>query len=239
MQERRGYGRLGSNLVHKGGRYSLSANRFDIVLFDLDGTLIDTNHLIVTSFQHTFRTLLDREVPADQIYPYFGEPLPTTMARYAPERAQELVEHYREFNKAQHDLLVRKFPGVREMVQALVAAGVQVAVVTLKMTDMAQRGLRVCEIHGLFSLVVGSDATARHKPNPEPILFALQQLGAEPGPSVLMVGDSHLDIQCGRNAGVKTAAVGWSQQTRELVEESGPDFWAETPEALRKLVLGE
>ncbi len=213
--------------------------RFHTVLFDLDGTLIDTNHLIVASFQHVFRTHLSLEVPAEEVYRCFGEPLPTTMARYAPDRADELVDHYRAFNKTQHDLLVRQFAGVREMLQGLVAAGVQIAVVTSKRTDTAWQGMRVCQIDEFFSVVVGMDATEKHKPNPDPALHALVELNAKPGSHALMVGDSYFDILCGRNAGLKTAAVGWTVQTRESLGANQPDFWVESPAALLELVLGE
>ncbi|MFZ5817009.1 MAG: pyrophosphatase PpaX [Bacillota bacterium] len=210
--------------------------RFSVLLFDLDGTLIDTNHLIVTSFQHVFREHLKREVAAEEIYPFFGEPLPRTMARYAPERAEELVERYRAYNISQHDLLVRPFPGVPEALTALQAAGLRLGVVTSKRTELAQRGLRVCGLERFFATLVGMDATEKHKPDPEPVLEALRRMGEEPGPHVLMVGDSIYDIQCGRNAGCATAGVGWTVG-RSALEASGPDHWVEEPADLVRLVL--
>lgn len=211
--------------------------QFSVVLFDLDGTLIDTNGLIVTTFQHVFRTHLGREVPADEIYPYFGEPLPRTMARYAPERAEELVDHYRAYNITIHDQMIRAFPGVPETLAALFQASLRLGVVTSKKGDLARRGLSVCGLDPFFTTLVGMDATERHKPDPEPVLEALRRMGEAPGPHVLMVGDSPFDIHCGRNAGVRTAAVGWTVN-RATVEASGPDYWVEGPADLRDLVLG-
>lgn len=211
---------------------------FTTVLFDLDGTLLDTNHLIVTSFQHTLKEKLGLELTAEEIYRYFGEPLVTTMERYAPERALELTEFYRTFNEANHDQLLRQFDGVMEMLQRLKAAGIKLAVVTSKRVDLARRGLQVSQMESLFDAVVGLDETEKHKPNPEPALLALQRLGEEPGPHVLMVGDSRFDILCGRNAGLKSAAVGWTVQDREVLGATQPDFWIEHPADLIGLVLG-
>lgn len=210
---------------------------FSVVLFDLDGTLINTNDLILASFQHTLREKLGLEVPPEEIYQYFGEPLVYTMARYAPDRAEELADFYRVFNHANHDQLLRNFEGVSEALSTLHTAGVQLAIVTSKHVALARRGLRVANLDKYFPVVVGMDETEKHKPEPEPALLALQRLGVEPGPHVLMVGDSRFDILCGRNAGCKTAAVGWTVQDRAQLAESRPDFWLEQPGDLVDLVL--
>jgi pyrophosphatase PpaX len=211
---------------------------FSVVLFDLDGTLIDTNHLIVTSFQHVLREKLGLNVAASDIYKSFGEPLPTTLERYAPGRGLELTEFYRTFNQANHDALVRQFEGVRELLQDLREAGIKLGVVTSKQRHLAERGLRVCGLEGMVDTVVGMDETDKHKPLPEPIYLALERLGEQPGPHVLMVGDSRFDIECGANAGVKTAAVGWMAQDRSALAQTHPDHWVESPAELRVLVLG-
>lgn len=207
---------------------------FSVVLFDLDGTLIDTNHLIVTSFQHTLKEKLGLEVSEAAIYKHFGEPLPTTMARYSPDLAEELTDFYRVFNLANHDALVRNFEGVREMLADLRAAGVKLGVVTSKRRDLALRGMQVCGLQDCFDTVVGMDETEKHKPEPEPVFLALERLGARPGAHVLMVGDSRFDVECGRNAGVRTAAVGWTVQDRSGL---APDYWVESPADLTELVL--
>jgi pyrophosphatase PpaX len=212
---------------------------FAVVLFDLDGTLVDTNDLIVKSFQHTFREKLGREVGADEIYPYFGEPLTTTMERYSKERAVELTDFYRTFNVANHDFLIRQFDGVLEALTALRTAGTRLGIVTSKMHEMARRGLRVSRIEAFFDTVVGMDETEKHKPEAEPALLALRQLGVEPGPHVLMVGDSRFDILCGKNAGLKTAAVAWAVTGRDALVQSNPDHWLKSPADLVPLVLGE
>lgn len=212
--------------------------KFSVVLFDLDGTLINTNDLIVATFQHVLREKLGLEVPPAAIHQYFGEPLPVTLGRYAPDRAEELTEFYRVWNKANHDILIRNFEGIREMLQALKDAGVKLGIVTSKMRVGAFRGLRACGLEGFFDTVVGLDDTERHKPDPAPALLALERLGERPGDHVLFVGDSHFDILCGRGAGVQTAAVGWTMLVREQLAKAQPHHWVEDPTELAALVLG-
>lgn len=212
---------------------------FSVILFDLDGTLINTNDLIVHTFQHVLKEELGLEVSAEELYTYFGEPLPATMARWSPARAEELADAYRIYNMANHDRLLRQFEGVREALEELRTAGVKLAVVTSKKRDTALQGLRVSGLTQFFDAVVGMDETEKHKPDAEPALLALARMGEQPGDHVLMVGDSKFDILCGHNAGIKTAAVGWTVQRREVLSESGPDHWIEHPAELVTLVLGK
>lgn len=211
---------------------------YSVVLFDLDGTLIDTNHLIVQSFQHVLRSQLGLEVPAAELYPFFGEPLGRTLARWSAERAESLVAEYRVFNITNHDRLVRQFPGVNEMVKSLAEMGITLAVVTSKGRDVARQGLEVAGLDPFFPVLVGLEDTTRHKPEPDPALRALELLGEQPGPHVLMVGDSRFDVLCGRNAGLHTAVVGWTTQEKEQIDAAGPDHWVDAPQDLLRLVTG-
>ncbi|MCG0238251.1 MAG: pyrophosphatase PpaX [Firmicutes bacterium] len=208
------------------------------VLFDLDGTLIDTNELILVSFDHVFREHLGLQVPRAQVVRHFGEPLSTILARFAPpERVPELIAAYRAFNLAHHDRLVRPIPGVRAALDRLRAAGVPLAVTTSKRRETAYRGLRLFGLEGYFQAVVTWEDATRHKPDPEPVLVTLDRLGVPPGDRVLMVGDSVSDLLAGRAAGVRTAAVAWSLVPRAELEACAPDFWLERPEDLIGLCL--
>lgn len=213
--------------------------QFRTVLFDLDGTLIDTGPLIIACFQHALRQGLGVEVQPEQLIPHFGEPLPVTMARFAPpERVPELVALYRQHQDRLHDRLTRPIPGVAEMLAALQQAGIRLGVTTSKMTERARRGLRLFGLEGYFAAVVGWDGTGRHKPDPDPVWRTLDLLGERPGPQVLLVGDSTFDLEAGRRAGVRTAAVGWSALPRDVLAAAQPDFWVETPGDVVRLCLG-
>lgn len=213
--------------------------RFSTVLFDLDGTLVNTNELIIASYDHVFRSCLNRTVPRETIRAHIGETLLKTMTSYDAERAEELVDCYRTFNQEHHDRLIERYEGVQEAIHALHAAGVKLAVVTSKNTEMARRGLKVAGLDPYFDLVIGVDQVERPKPDPQSIFVACEKLGAQPGSDVLMMGDTHFDIRTGRNAGVKTICVGWTIQDRAELEALHPDFWVEEPGDLVRLVLGE
>jgi len=211
--------------------------RFTTALFDLDGTLVDTGPLIVKSFQHTFRTALDRDISEQEVYRHFGETLEETFKQYAPGRVAELLQIYRTFNQANHDRLVIRLDGMEEAVRTLHRHGVKLAVVTSKLSRTARRGLEVSGLLPYFDTVVGVEMTDRHKPDPTPLYLALELLGETAGQHVLMVGDTTADVCCGKNAGVQTAVVGWSHIERAELEAAAPDHWLEQPRDLVRLVL--
>lgn len=221
-----------------------------VILFDLDGTLIDTNHLICTTFQHTFRSELGLEIPDDVIRSYFGEPLTATFARdgFARRSADgvvdvahvdQLVNAYRKFNLEQHDLLVREIAGIKNLVASLHSLGFKLAIVTSKKCSVAQMGLAACGLAEFFDVLVGMDTVTQHKPHGAPALYALQLLQESPGQHVLMVGDAPVDIYCGHNAGIRTCAVGWTSLARAALEEAKPHHWAETPADLLDIILAK
>lgn len=213
-------------------------NPIRCVLFDLDGTLLNTNHLIIESFRHTFRHHLGIEIAPEDIYPYFGEPLITTLKRYSPELAEAMIETYREFNWANHDRLTTPFPGTARCLDGLHARGCRVGVVTSKLRRTAQHGLEFFGLSRWVEVVVAYEDTDRHKPNPEPILRALEILKVRPE-GVLMVGDSPLDLRCAQAAGVRSAAVAWSVYPLEQLAAEKPDYVLDHLEDLLELALAK
>jgi len=212
------------------------------LLFDLDGTLIDTVDLILRSFEHTLRALLpSHPATRDVLRAFLGDPLQVTFSRLAGGDAaltERLVTTYRAFNHAHHDALVKEVPGMRAAIEALAAAGCTLAIVTSKTTALAERGLAVCGLRQFFPVVVGVDACAEHKPHPGPALEALRRLGVAPGGTVVFVGDAPADILCGRAAGcAATVAVEWTALDRASVEAAGPSHWVADAPAMAALLL--
>ena len=195
----------------------------DTVLFDLDGTLVDTNDLIITSFEYTLAQFFPNEKKEFNILPYVGEPLVETFSRIHPEKAAEMVEVYRIHNAEHHDELIKEYDGVYETVKELKQLGVKLAVVTNKLRQPALRGLEMARLDSFFDVVVTFDDVERAKPDAEPVMKALRQLGAEPESS-MMVGDSQFDIEAGNRAGTKTAGVAWSLKGKEFIEHLEPDY---------------
>jgi len=196
------------------------------VLFDLDGTLLNTNDLVLESLQHTVRTHLGIEIEARNLYKYFGQPLVRIMADLNPEKADQMVNTYREYSALKHDEMVRLFPGVPETIRRLKSRQIPIAVVTSKIKSLAVGGLELFQLDKVFDACIGFEDTERHKPEPEPILKALEVLGICPDKRhTVMVGDSPFDIACAHNAGVFGAAVQWSLHPREVLEAYKPDLW--------------
>jgi len=213
------------------------------VLFDLDGTLIDSIELILNSAKHAFR---DRagHVPSDAEWlTGVGIPLAAMFRRYArdDDEVNTLIAKYREYQLAHHDRLVRCYDQVVETVDFIRAAGHPVAIVTSKTGWLARRGLDHVGLGAHFDVIVGCDACERHKPDPEPVFLALQKLGYHPAESVF-VGDSVHDIAAGNAAGVMTIAALWGPFSREDLVASNPTHYlrriADLPRLLADVQAG-
>lgn len=207
--------------------------RFPVVLFDLDGTLVDSGPIILASYKHATRTVLDIDVPDAQLMALVGGPgLSEQMRRFSEERAEELVRVYRAHNEPLHDGLT-SFPGVEDALHRLKAEGRRLGVVTAKRRPTVELAFRAVPIGGLFDVVVGSEDTERHKPDPDPILRALELLGAQPADAAY-VGDSPYDIAAAHAAGVHAIWVSWGgiHDEQRIREGAHPDAVAHTAEEL-------
>jgi len=206
----------------------MSSTRPLAALFDLDGTLIDSIELILDSARHAFIGR-DGHVPSDAEWlTGVGIPLATMFRRYARDEAEvdALIGKYREYQLANHDRLVRSYETVADTVAALRAAGHPMAIVTSKAGWLARRGLETVGLGSHFDVVVGCDSSERHKPDPEPVLMALDRLSYQAHEAVF-VGDSIHDMQAGKAAGVTTIAALWGPFSREDLVASAPDFYLE------------
>ncbi len=201
-------------------------------LFDLDGTLIDSIDLILRSYRHTMRIhRSDAPLPPDDVWMKgLGTPLWVQFRHWTDEEAEieAMVETYRAYNLSHHDALVKPYDGVVAEVLKLKAKGKQLGVVTSKLKDGAMKGLRLVGLDQAFEIVIGAGDVTHPKPHPEPVLKALDLLDASPERTVF-IGDSRHDLESGRAAGVKTAAVLWGPFDRPHLEDLAPDFWLEKP----------
>lgn len=221
------------NVTIRGGRHLIKA-----VLFDLDGTLIDTNNLIIQSFKHTYKKHLNEDVPESEILMYFGEPLLDTLARYDKDNAHILIQTYRAYNEAIHDELTKEIAGVKETLRELKALGIKLGVVTSKRGELAERGLKLFNLQDFMEVIVTPEHTAKHKPDAEPVLKACELLKIQPE-EALMVGDSHFDILCGNNAGAKTCLVKYTALPVEKIMIHNPDFAVDEIKDILEIVRKE
>jgi pyrophosphatase PpaX len=192
------------------------------VLLDLDGTLVDTVPLILASVRHAFDGR--RRAPDErQWVAGMGMPLRVQLAAWAEDGAdlELLVSRYRDFQGRHQGAMMRAYDGAVAAVEALKARGHPVAVVTGKLAGMAGRTLAQVGLDGAVDALVGSDSCPHHKPHPEPVLLALERLGRAPAEG-LFVGDSVVDVQAGRAAGVTTVAALWGATAGEVLLAQEP-----------------
>ncbi|HEX5700735.1 MAG TPA: HAD hydrolase-like protein [Rubrobacter sp.] len=195
------------------------------VLFDFDGTLVDTTEMIHQSMRHATSSVLGREdIPRETLLANVGQPLPRQMELIDTENAESLLEAYRSHHERHHDALIREFPGVEESLGRLGSAGIKVAVVTSKRRPSVEMALGI--FPGLRNVVdrfVTLEDTTHHKPHPEPLLRALQLLGGIPRERAAYVGDSPFDVQAAKAAGLTSVAVSWGAFSEDALRASEPD----------------
>ena len=209
------------------------ANR--TVLFDLDGTIADTIPLIVATYQRTVRTVLGWEPTFEQCKQWIGRSLRETCIGLAPERVDELMQSYLEWNLANHRDYVRPFPGVGEVLDDLAGAGRTYGVATSKRYHSAVLSLECAGLTGRIPLLATEENTTTHKPSPEPLLFALARAGVEPADAVY-VGDAVVDMQAAKAAGMASIAVTWGvAEAGELAAER-PTEIVDSVDELRDLL---
>lgn len=195
------------------------------LLFDLDGTLVDTVGLILSSMRAAFEGHPGRRPTEAEWIAGMGKPLRVQLAEFVdPADLEQVVDRYRTHQQANHDRMTRAFAGAVETVALLKRRGHPIGIVTSKFLQPAERTLRWVGLASHVDVVVGADSVPRTKPDPLPVLHALERLGRRP-PRALFVGDSPHDIAAGNAAGVVTAAALWGACSRECMAPAGPAHW--------------
>lgn len=213
----------------------MKANKIDTVLFDLDGTLVDTYDLILESYLHTFEKYAPNQFTREDCIKFIGPSLREAFESVLPEKAEEMMAYYRKFNVEKHDELIKEFDGVFETVKTLHEKGYKLAIVTTKIRETAIQGLKATNLDSFFDTVIGFDDVEKVKPDSEPLQKALDLLGSRAEQAV-MVGDSFHDIVGAKNAGVISVACSWSIRGREFLESYEPDYIIDHMSELLKIV---
>ena len=206
--------------------------RFPTVLFDLDGTVVDSGAIILASMRHATREVLGRDYSDDELMQAVGGPgLEAQMHALAPEHVERLVDVYRAHNIPLHDELEACL-GIEDVLARLNEEGCRLGVVTAKRRDTAQLAFDRVGLGHFFAAVVGGDETERHKPDPAPLLLGAERLGADPAETAY-VGDSPFDVRAAKAAGMFAVAVTWGRiHDRSRLEAEKPDAIVDTAEEL-------
>lgn len=212
------------------------APRWQSVVFDLDGTLCDTIALILASFRHAWDEVLHQELDETVARGWIGSTLTDTFAPHGA-LAQQLNDSYVRYNLENLERLQASYPGVAELLDDLGAAGVATGIATSKRRTTAERSLAAAGLTGRVVLAATMDETTRHKPDPAPLLKALEVMGVEAGHAVY-VGDARVDMQAARAAGMDAVGVTWGAGTREALLAEDPTAVVDTVDELHRVLLG-
>lgn len=193
------------------------------LLFDFDGTLLDTNELIVQTFLSVLGEHFPGEYGREDVLHFIGPSLEQTFTKIAPGKVSELSDQYRRLNRTLHDELVSEYDGVAETLRTLKSRGLKMAIVSTKREETILHGLKLMGVQDVFDVLVALDHVQNPKPHPEPLELALRLLEADQQ-GALMIGDNSHDIEGGKNAGVRTAGVAWTAKGEEFLASFEPDF---------------
>lgn len=216
----------------------MAMRNYEYYLFDFDGTLLDTDGIIYPSFEYIFRKYLDHEIDRVEISSQLGMPLSGILRRYFGSLDEgdlaKLVDEYEDYQSTHLADTVSFFPGVSEILQILVASGKKCAIVTSRGKASCADYLKRLGAESLFAVSVTIESTNNHKPHPEPVLYAMSELGVSDASKVIFIGDSEYDIEAGQRAGIDTALALWGRV--EPYESSvKPTYYLSSPRLLNNL----
>ena len=213
---------------------------FDTILFDMDGTVLDTLHDLWASTNAILRALGHPERSLDEIRSFVGNGAANQIRRAMPEGSSDAalsdaLARYQTYYAAHCRDHTRPYEGILPVLETLSAAGKQLAVVSNK-PDRAVKLLSAEHFGALMPVAIGETPERRRKPAPDTVLAALEALGAAKAGAVY-VGDSEVDVATAQNAGLPLIAVGWGFRSREQLEAAGAKVIVETPQELVRLCL--
>ena len=230
-------------------------SRIRTLLFDFDGTLMDSTQIIVQSWQQVYKKVTGKETELETILSTFGSILGDAIADAFPdEPTDELIKIYRDHNQEHFLEMIDLYPGIEKMLTELKRSGITMALVTSRLKRTTMQAVGKFGLDRYFDVVITANDCTKHKPDPEPILVALEKLNELKARScteetdkkvidpdtVMMVGDTIYDRECARRAGVKCALVAWapSVDVHSLRESDRPEYLIEKPEDLPEIVKG-
>lgn len=208
---------------------------FNVVLFDLDGTLVDSIPLIRKSYQNVF-TEMQIQWTDSHMTTLAVLPIKESAKIYAKQRQKEFLTSFFKHYLGEHNSLMKMFPGTVEMLQLLKNHGCRLGIVTSKSRLGTTACLDFLGITDILDVIITDDDATHHKPHPEPLIKALELLSTPPT-DALYIGDSHLDIIAAKSAGIKAAYVTWGAGNNDDIQQYEPDYVVENWDELIHLII--
>jgi len=218
------------------------------IIWDFDGTLANTNEIIIASWQATLMHYLGHELPTRDIEATFGETLVYTIPNFLPGiDVDEVIDFYREFQDSHHEVYnVRLFDGIRELLEELKSRGCLIGIGTSRTAYSLQNYMEELGIEHLVDVTVSMNDVTNHKPHPETAEVVLSKLMARDGSAcdnakeaAIFIGDTKFDIGCANAAGIDSVLVGWSHYVdKDVLAADGyvPTYEIDRPSDLLKLI---
>jgi pyrophosphatase PpaX len=205
-------------------------------IFDFDGTLAHSEPAYREAFLHSIRLHTGLEITDDEFRDFWNVTPQEVLSRYSAEMLDEMLVSFEEHYYANHHHHLTPYEGITELLESLNDRGAQIAVVSLKPRRAGEREIDFTGLRSMIDLSVWGDDVEKAKPEPDGVIRAMADLGADPA-STLVIGDSPADIMMGRAAGTRTAAALWSGAGRERLMAESPDLALEAPADLLKAVM--
>lgn len=199
--------------------------KINTVLFDLDGTLVDSNELIIQSFKETFKRYQpNHNYSRQQFIEMIGPPLKETfrIVSEEPKIINEMIDFYRNFYQKHEFEYISLYPNVIETLDQLKKLNINLGIVTTKFKESAMPSIKHFQIDKYIKNYSFLGSVKEHKPSPQPIFHALEQCSNVD--LALMVGDNPSDIMAGKNANILTCGIEWSLVKDKLIL-TNPTFW--------------
>jgi HAD superfamily hydrolase (TIGR01549 family) len=209
--------------------------KFEGLIFDIDGTLTSTNELIFNSFNHIAKKYLDRTFTDNEIITLFGPTEDVILKELCGKNFEAAKKDYYEYYKSHHNI-ANLYRGIKELLDYLKSKGVLLSVFTGKGRQASLITLEELSIINYFDLIVTGDDVANHKPSSEGIMIFVNKYNLKKD-EVLMIGDSVSDVKASKEAGIKIASALWDSYAAEIVKNLGSDYYFHSVAKLREFVV--
>ncbi len=180
------------------------------IVFDLDGTLANSERLIIDSFQHIYKIFKGHTMEESHIKRTFGETLENVLKEEFNQDYPIVLKEYRRYHNENFESTMKLYPGAVEIIKRLHTHNYTLGIVTSRIRESTDKVLKMYNITKYFKCTITATESEFHKPHPEPLEKCLRELSAQPH-ETLFVGDTVYDVECARNAGVTPVLVGWSK----------------------------
>jgi len=207
------------------------------ILFDLDGTLIQTPKIILESFKLTFEKYLPEvKLEPSELSNFLGQTLWKTFEHYTNDNqlVDEMIAYYRKMSNDMIEMGLEAFPNAKETIRYLKKHGCKIGIVTSKMREVASYHLKLTNLFEDIDGIIGYEDAENHKPHPEPILKALELFNAKKHDTIY-IGDHENDIKAAKKAGIESCAVTYSDRIREMLFEQ-PEYVIDDLDNLRDII---